>query len=280
MIGENGVVAGRVRFSDAVSEAPVSWLNNAEWFTLPILGKPHISATEFYLLPPLFSERAGVNERAMMWNYDYYYKDYMTARDSKGRKTIDYDKSKINYTARLAGRKVYWHGRFHNVNSAVSQMNQTARLLDGGTFGFKLFFEDLTDDELGDLMFYLTLRGKGLHKIGRGKPIGMGSVKLSVGSVKYRVYEYDKLTSEFSVGYESAGQPDSFGTARKDAARLIMNYAVPLDERDAARVKYPEVDKPASRTFEWFSKNRGSVQKPRINQVLPLISDSDKSLYK
>ncbi len=48
-----------------------------------------------------------------------------------------------------------------------------------GTFTGKIRFENLTDIELGSLLFALDLPKGCAHKIGMGKPLGLGSVRIT-----------------------------------------------------------------------------------------------------
>jgi hypothetical protein len=46
-------------------------------------------------------------------------------------------------------------------------------------FNGRIRFENLSDVELGALLFVLNLPGTCCHKLGMGKPLGMGSVKIT-----------------------------------------------------------------------------------------------------
>lgn len=47
-------------------------------------------------------------------------------------------------------------------------------------FKFKIRYENLTENELGALLFVLKLPDGCAHKIGMGKPLGLGSVKITL----------------------------------------------------------------------------------------------------
>ena len=271
MIGDDGAVRGRVRFTDARAKDKDSlkWL---DWYTMPILSSPRISATEFYLLPPYYSQSGGSYKQAAMWNYDYYYPHY----------DLEYNGSeyiKIPYDAMIPGRKVYWLGEFDNNNSQKSNMNNTVRPLAGGIFEFEIFYDDLSDIELEDLLFSLTLNNIGQHRIGRGKPIGMGSVslKVAINNVKLKTYTYNSVSGVVTTNKHR----QIVGITQKtDAANMILRYATPLAKTEQSLVQYPTMKKQNSRIYEWFGRNRGTVLKPEINQTLPLLTDPDKTLEK
>lgn len=277
MVGDEGAVSSRVRITDTYEHKDTRFSENTK--VLPILGNPRISATEFYLIAPKFTDKNGESHRAKMWNYDYYYKDY--PEDANGN--IIYNP--IQYEPMLSGRKVYWHGKF-DMNTVIvkTQMNCSVRPLEKGQFKFKVYFENVTDTELKNLLFALKLNNKGIHKIGKGKPIGMGDVKVSVESVNYRKYSYDghSVMAYYDPDEEilKSALPDETG-----AAKDILTYTMPMNDREASIVGYPSVIPADSKIYEWFGGyrrppqrrvpgNRGdTVLKPTIKHTLPLINE-------
>ncbi|MDR1542760.1 MAG: hypothetical protein LBU32_33260 [Clostridiales bacterium] len=87
-------------------------------------------------------------------------------------------------------------------------------------FKFKLYFEDITKDELEWLIFCLDLFGKGRHRIGKGRTIGMGTARIDANTVTLRKYLLQgggvKVTD---VPYKPSGQ---LPAAIKDAAARIL----------------------------------------------------------
>ena len=59
-----------------------------------------------------------------------------------------------------------------------TQHTQIKPLAKGVTFHFRAYFENLTDVELGALLWVLDLPDGYYHKIGMGKPLGLGSVDI------------------------------------------------------------------------------------------------------
>jgi CRISPR/Cas system CSM-associated protein Csm3 (group 7 of RAMP superfamily) len=89
---------------------------------------------------------------------------------------------------RISGRKFY----FHHMEIA-SPRNKSRRLsiqpLDYGTqFSFRVDFTALEEDEFGALLFAIALEENMRHKIGYGKPLGLGSVRLK--PVKVTLIDY------------------------------------------------------------------------------------------
>lgn len=251
MIGETGGSKGKLRFSDTYSAENISYLGTT---TLPILATPRISSTEFYLEPPGGFKKNGYEK---IWNYDYYI-------DQSGRNS---------YNPRLAGRKVYWNGKFVEGSPDENRnMTTTVTPLNGGTFKFKIFFDRLTKEELDNLIFCIKPCDNALHKIGHGKPIGMGQIKLKIENVSLKSYKITNEEISYSLCDYTEFQANTFTS---DAAENIRAYMSEMPKNEREMVKYPSL---GGDVFKWFSENRGSVNRPKIYQSLPPIKSEDKSL--
>jgi CRISPR-associated protein (TIGR03986 family) len=89
----------------------------------------------------------------------------------------------------LRGHKLYWHkGATPDVEASPSELKHESQLTrmvplaPGVRFRFTLRFENLRPEELGALLWVLSLPGEDgkvyRHKLGMGKPLGMGSIAL------------------------------------------------------------------------------------------------------
>lgn len=85
---------------------------------------------------------------------------------------------------RAAGRKFYYHaGEIAQANE--SDLNVTVTpVLSGARFNFSIRYNNLTDEELSLLLYSLELEPDLRHKIGMGKPVGLGSAKILIDSIK------------------------------------------------------------------------------------------------
>ena len=91
---------------------------------------------------------------------------------------------------KIAGRKFYFHhsGAPKTVTQASSHTKTIVPLAGGfdsegnprTQFEFEVAFWNLTDEEYSLLLFSLTLTEGMRHKIGGGKPLGLGTVKIEV----------------------------------------------------------------------------------------------------
>ena len=285
--GKNAV-ASRLRFTDT------EVFNNPE-FDIPeipvVLGTPRYSATEFYLQQP------SEDNEAAYWNYDYY-----TKYIGNGNHRIAID---TPYSAKLSGRKVYWLGKDKNLNADnVSEvkrnynaehgteakkdyiknnqlkMRQAIRALKtGNQTNFKIYFENITKAELGNLLFCINLSGEAVNRIGKGKPLGMGAVKTTVN--KLNIVEYKLENGKVSSKIQEKKQDEfKYDDSFKDNIKSILKYLTPLTNEEAEIVDYPRPDN-SKDIFRWFVNNRGnSIQQPKIEQTLPRLNDNAKWLRK
>lgn len=269
--GSSEALASRLRFTDT------EVIEGAEFDKpqfLPILGTPQYSSTEFYLKKP--------DGDPQIWNYDYRI-------DVLGRNRVE-----TSYKAKLKGRKVYWLGKKEdigmipipkeNVRTRVREqklnMTSAVRCLTKGSTKFKVYFEDVTKEELSALIFCLNLEEESFHRIGRGKPYGMGAVKIKVDeakALKYRLKEGTINRVEEDIKLKDYNLDNSYDNAKK----YILTYSKELEEGESNLLSYPritDVNKPE--IFRWFTKNRGTVGKEKIDQILFDVSKGPRALRK
>jgi CRISPR-associated protein (TIGR03986 family) len=89
----------------------------------------------------------------------------------------------------IRGHKLYWHkgkvgqkeiAESEEVGPDDTQHTRFKPVRADVRFRFRIYFENLSQVELGVLLWALTLPGPGdyCHKLGMGKPLGMGAVKI------------------------------------------------------------------------------------------------------
>jgi CRISPR-associated protein (TIGR03986 family) len=270
MANENSAVASRIMFRDAVPDPEPASGDYAGWYEeeceMPILGGPKITATEFYMAAP--------DANCAYFTYDY------KVGYSGGRTT------RTPISPRLRGRKFYWHSSKPVANpetpfNAALQIKARA-VKPHMRFKFSIAFDRVTMGELQKLKFALELTfGKDsntvyAHKMGHGKPVGYGSVKIAAD--KIFAYELDgclTLTErELSeVFYDFSPMKDK--TAFKEL-RKISNFT-----NAPENIAYPSaIDRNGNRgNYVWFGLNKSteerSFTKPHFSNVLPsILSDS------
>ncbi len=278
---ERSAYRGRVRFSDARRTKPVP----LSAMTLAILGSPKPTTARFYLVGPDGKPKNGRSDQEA--GYD--------GNDGKNR---------------LRGRKVYRTFRPNERSTRKEADRQNCTIQDpegaGAQFKFDVRFEDLQPEELGALLWSLTLGGAALHKMGMGKPLGLGSAEIKVDALRIedldtRYTTPDKLgagepeqTGEYIARFQEAitrlYRPKEASMPGADFAALFHQLEPVADllallgkKEPALPVHYPYSPDPDSKgSFEWFvGNNRGDGPRLELglaaeDQGLPLLDKRGK----
>ena len=267
--------ASRVRISDAVCEHA----EKCSEVTLKPLAGPKSTAVEFYTQRP---------QDARWWTYDY---------------CVTNDRIKELCKVLLNGRKFYWHhprlqpsdytaGTKTNLNSTVEVCPA------GSTFRFDIFFERITEEQLRELLWALTFGendpdGRYQHKLGHGKPLGLGDVKFTVQKVTLRRIEKEPfryILEEHDADEYLRDNPFDEETVQYQEMLAIMDRNTLLNAcNQGAKVTYPIGDDGKNKTnskaaHQWFKANRemgssdGTSTNWSVKYTLPKTSDSDRTL--
>ncbi|MCW5907198.1 MAG: TIGR03986 family CRISPR-associated RAMP protein [Chitinophagales bacterium] len=185
-------------------------------------------------------------------------------KQPNGYKTIEqqlYHWGTDGKKAPIRGNKGYWHRetefsndklkswyKLHPVPATykVDKTNQLPikALKPNAVFQQRLRFENLTSEELGALLFALELPDGCAHKLGMGKPLGLGSVhihdvKLTLIDRKERYKKVFNDNGQWNTG-ESAGNTEDY---KKSFAKYICNaIGAPYDDSKGANSLW-EVDR-------------------------------------
>lgn len=164
----------------------------------------------------------------------------------------------LDKSGRMRGRKFYWHhtNQLENKNNylkyervlkgAVKSTTTTVHFLEPlKIFSFKIEFKKLTDIELGMLIYALELEKDLLHKIGRGKALGLGSCKISIDSFELfeeNRYNFSSFTPNKKMGnkniyLEEIKNKYLENNPQLKELRIILNKENKLDFSDGAYVK-------------------------------------------
>ncbi len=93
----------------------------------------------------------------------------------------------------IAGRKFYYHSKNITEAPRIKFSNRTGKpynvkitpLDKGNVFYSTVDFENLTEEELSLLIYTLVLEDGVCHKIGMGKPAGLGSIKIEIERITF-----------------------------------------------------------------------------------------------
>ncbi|PSB56796.1 TIGR03986 family CRISPR-associated RAMP protein, partial [filamentous cyanobacterium CCP1] len=176
----------------------------------------------------------------------------------------------------------------------------------GVTFRFTIDITNLSDVELGALLWLLTLPKEHYHRLGGGKPLGFGSVRLEMDWEKTDLRQ-GKEWNEFYLSLDSAVSPN-----HKDAEATIATFKQAIEQvyggsnkktfeqiqmiqafcrcakgyEDGKPIHYPRARQdsqssnepvpphPEGRAFEWFVANEriGQGSGPKVS-LPPLWND-------
>ncbi len=156
--------AGRVFFQEALPQGEVQWEDDGEVIIPQILANPKPTTFQHYLDQK--EAEASNSPQDCMRSLKYW--------DSQN--------------AKIRGYKLYWHRRpdqgldwkatEQQADKAPTQYTRIKPLSANNTFNFRVRFDNLDKVELGVLAAALQLPAGYAHKLGMGKPLGLGSVRL------------------------------------------------------------------------------------------------------
>ena len=247
VFGREKFWASRVAFEDAVPVGEIRTLGE----TTQILAQPNPTSFQLYL-------KQNPNPPLINW-------------DSRG--------------AQIRGYKMYWHNASDGwkKNSGGDNENMIKKLnplAKGAKFKAKIRFKNLSAAELGALMMIFDLNGNGksaAYKIGQGKPLGFGSVKITPKLFVESDGAYAELFDDSGwVNPYRAESPDKYLKAfRKhvDARRMIAVWNKVMRELNAILDwdKKPAPQKIKSMSGDVSSGNVDERFKQR--EILPSILD-------
>ncbi len=194
---ETSPVAGRVRVGTAWSD---SRLNETVLLPLKILGSPKPKYYPFYLKPE--DKNKNMGEEAGYYSMDSggwwhnagllrgrkFYVHHPTAISNDKEKACDYVKIKPEMINKDLAQKPP-----HEIKEKDLRTNQnlTAAVLPPGkVFKGYIEFDSLSNYELGLLLWSISLSDSPLneneklaHKLGMGRPLGMGSIKIKIEKI-------------------------------------------------------------------------------------------------
>ena len=256
---------------------------------------------------------------------------FYVAKDVQGNPQEDgISKSDAGYAEgkTLRGRKHYWHHRgleegndpeywIPSGKNRIREYIRTGRKADpqnrsikgwikpGTEFEVSLYVQNLQREEVGALLWLLSLselyEGNYYFRLGYGKPLGFGSVRLEVDAEHLPLgtgkdwKEYyaaldefppatlDKSKRKTCMQVFEASMVEAYNTDNTyptfDDLPFICDFLQVLSgPTDDAPIHYPRLDpKPApeGENFRWFTENEKKIQK-----ALPAVYDPDGLPYK
>lgn len=275
--GKERSYAGRVFVEDAKVLPNQGSILEDEVFTPKILASPKPSTFQHYLV----QTDEGARQKLFLRHY----------ADSTPEATV------------LRGHKLYWHRKFNSLNDmkwhgtgrkpesqereeAKKQLTSIRPVCPNKKFGFRVHFENLSDVELGALLWVLELPEGCAHKLGMGKPLGLGSVRISVKEVVLtnRQERYSHLwqddrwaqglqiakpTQDYIRAFENYVLNKMDHSERGNATRLAELHRINELLCMLSFSNAPETDKTRYLEIERLEDERGNEYKERPVLALP-----------
>ena len=250
-------LSGRVFFRDAKNYES-KMIDNGNPVTLKAFGEPHPTLTTFYLdnLERDYNENKEISIRGR--KFYWHHKDKIGVPFSKYRKTIEMPKDKN-------GQNKFAY-------------NSSLELMDiNNEFEFDVNFENLTDEELGVLIYAIELEDGLLHKVGKGKAFGFGSFKIEIEEFilenkdKYKDFLIEPFEKESKKEdyINKAKEKRYFDENRKNIKELkaILSKTNDLDFSESP---FPEDinKKGETNSLNWFVNNKKGDRKIVLLSIL------------
>lgn len=255
---------GKVRFSDALLVDDPKDIFIKKSFTLKPLATPHYD------------------------NWIFYYDKKDRQNDEEWYKQ-NWDNNKNVF---IRGRKEYWHYEPNlEIRQEQNDTNSTVDVLKTGlNYQFKVFFNDATEQELMRLLYSLSLINGSdyCHKIGKGKPYGFGSVKITTENPVYKDVKFDEGTNAIKYELkEFVPRIDESKKSKKEILKTVFDiqnetqltaidhmYSFSFIKDKKGIVSYPKNKENGDKGYEWFAANKtGFKNKVKYQSALPFADE-------
>lgn len=204
IFGNEQYFAGRVFFEDAFLEE-----GNPDYhisITIPkILSTPKPTCFPHYLVQKIedkdqlknYYDDTSIRGNKLYWHksdknwkeetityslekFNNFLRDYPHQEEEfQNALVIDDNQKRIINLTNLANLSEKLLNDVYDSIGKIETQHTKIEPITGGKFNGKIRFENLTEVELGALLFALDLPPGCCHKIGMGKPLGLGSIKIS-----------------------------------------------------------------------------------------------------
>jgi len=274
--------AGKVRFSSAKLIPDKNQVVNDSEVTLKILSGPKPPSPSLYFKGNGYISKSNMDSSGTKpQGRKHYLHALMDENDLQGVKKLN------RHGIGSSSGKNPWE-TWEN-NESTKQKVQITPLKKGVSFTFSVDFENCMAWELGLLLYALRPAKNYNHKIGMGKPIGLGSVQINIKGMelisRQLRYGHDLLSTE-RYNMELPQDIESFRDLFKETMDPEIHAAIELlgDPSNVRHpVHYPQVrDKDIEKeTFLWFVDNdkgwNDYLQTLTANsQQLPVLTRKDK----
>ena len=239
---------GRVFIADAKCSEKKEKLS--EVITMKPLGEPHPSLARFYLTKGSYDDaNVSIRGRKFYWHHS------------------DKIKAGENYKKYLDSITTDERAKYNSSLSFLKPNN---------IFEFEVEFKNLTEEELGVLIYSLELEDGMLHKFGKAKAFGFGSSKIEIKELLLK--SQDRYKS-FAISYEKEDKniykdiaKEIYVCENKEEIKELKAILVEKNSLDFSKSPFPEFGvnnkngEKVFNTLNWFTKNKEfkDVELPKI----------------
>ncbi|MDZ4711298.1 MAG: TIGR03986 family CRISPR-associated RAMP protein [bacterium] len=161
------------------------------------------------------------------------FQHYLTQNSAEANELKHYDPVNSKLSA-IRGNKLYWHKENadnwkehesvpinNNIHTKINPVRKDT------IFKGRIRFENLSDEELGAILFALDLPEGCNHKIGMGKPLGLGSIKITCSlHLSKRETRYNEIFSEWTDSLPESDNVKEFKNKFADYVLKQLNKDV------------------------------------------------------
>ena len=310
----HGSYKGQLRVSTITcldGKAAIEPLGGQDGQPLAILGQPKPAQARFY------AARTPAGEpltRDPQHKRDEKKEGYAPGTGLRGRKVYPHQRQaeSADYwniategadplPAPFNNRTVYREWQANGNEAADQHRSITAWVKPGTRFRLDLDVVNLSDQELGALLWLLSLKD-GYFRLGGGKPLGFGSARVEIAgldlatgkalSAEYRAFgQTESATGPRIRTLEEAATvidayqkalPGVLGEPGKQFANLsVIKAFLNATKGGALPVHYPRTDqqsRPSGESYKWFVQNEKSDSKRHERFSLPALQDTNRGL--
>lgn len=244
---------------------------------LAILAQPKPHQGRFYL-----GKNAGTAQNLGLSKKE---SGYGNGKRIRGPKVYPHHKG-LEASETVANFKGNSRKSFANKNDQTNQNRSISSWVrPGSDFQFTIYFENLSQFELGALLWLLRLPDNHYLRLGLGKPLGFGSVHLKLVQESTKIYQGSELIDSLRFAHVAAAIEsedyqdfeDLFVRAiRTFNPELLRSFAIACVGIEG-NVHYPRLaGEPDNEHYHWFMKNEseGKYPLPDLTSNSPGLPDN------
>lgn len=218
------MLTSRLSFGDLLSSN--AKVNDNISYLLKILSSPKPTTFQNYL-----EQGKNANKASKNWNSDAYIRGY---------KLYWHRKTENDCSLDLSWNECWDESKDNDVNPNTNREYKTKShttrikpILEGANFKGKIWFQNLSDMELGLLItalepgFEVEDNDKIAHKIGLGKPLGLGSITINVEDIQ--IFDTSN-TGYFSAYEKTSDSTDKESLRNSFLTTLADKLGIPVDQ--------------------------------------------------